>query len=245
MKLLYLDESGDHNLEKIDPTYSVFVLGGIIVERTYARTILEPSVRNFKRKWFSTDQIVLYSTDIARARNGFERLRDPSFRHEFMAALSALMTELDYQVVACLVHKEKPGHKLRDPSGDLYGYGLEVVADRFCHVVGEEPDSGLIYAEKRRPDLDFALDIAWERLSVRGTHALNKQRRGMINERICGLSLKAKGVNLAGLQLADLVVSVIGRHASGLETHDNWDIVRSKSWSVDGRIEGYGLVTLP
>jgi hypothetical protein len=80
---------------------------------------------------------------------------------------------------------------------------------------------------------------------VRGTYDLNKQRWGLINERICGLSLKAKGVNLPGLQLADLVVSVIGRHASGLETHDNWEIVRSKLWSVDGQIEGYGLVTLP
>ena len=31
-KILYLDESGDHGLAKIDPLYAVFVLGGIIVE---------------------------------------------------------------------------------------------------------------------------------------------------------------------------------------------------------------------
>ena len=31
MKVLFLDESGDHSLAKIDPQYPLFVLGGIIV----------------------------------------------------------------------------------------------------------------------------------------------------------------------------------------------------------------------
>lgn len=33
MKVLYLDESGDHSLEVVDPQYPVFVLGGIIAEK--------------------------------------------------------------------------------------------------------------------------------------------------------------------------------------------------------------------
>jgi hypothetical protein len=60
---MYLDESGDHTLAKIDPTYPVFVLGGIIVDRTYARTVLEPRVRAFKANWFGSHSIVLHSTD--------------------------------------------------------------------------------------------------------------------------------------------------------------------------------------
>lgn len=36
MKVLFLDESGDHNLSLIDPQYPVFVLGGAIVEKEYA-----------------------------------------------------------------------------------------------------------------------------------------------------------------------------------------------------------------
>ena len=31
MKVLFLDESGDHNLAVIDPQYPLFVLGGVIV----------------------------------------------------------------------------------------------------------------------------------------------------------------------------------------------------------------------
>ncbi|MBA7700163.1 hypothetical protein ES703_108872 [subsurface metagenome] len=36
MKILFLDESGDHNLSIIDPQYPLFVLGGVIVDMDYA-----------------------------------------------------------------------------------------------------------------------------------------------------------------------------------------------------------------
>lgn len=120
------------------------------------------------------------------------------------------------------------------------------MVERFCFEIGDTIDGGIIYAEKRRPDLDHGLDVAWERLRINGTYELNTHRQGQIDERIIGLNLKAKSLNIAGLQLADLVVSPIGRHAMGLNTHDNWDIISSKMCrDRQGRIEGYGLVVLP
>ncbi|MHB8782940.1 MAG: DUF3800 domain-containing protein [Desulfobacteria bacterium] len=38
MKILFLDESGDHNLSVIDPQYPLFVLGGVIVDKDYAES---------------------------------------------------------------------------------------------------------------------------------------------------------------------------------------------------------------
>ena len=35
MKIMFLDESGDHNLEKIDQQYPVFVLAGAIFDNSY------------------------------------------------------------------------------------------------------------------------------------------------------------------------------------------------------------------
>ncbi len=247
MKVLYLDESGDHDLVKIDPTYSVFVIGGIIVDRTYARTVMEPKVREFKLEWFGVEEIILHSVDIARAKKGFERLRsDRVFREAFLTALSELMQELDYQVVACVIHKDRHVAKYGKRALDPYGVGLEIVVERFCFEVGDTTDGGIIYAEKRRADLDHGLDVAWERLRANGTYRLNKHRLGQIDERIIGLSLKAKSVNIAGLQLADLVISPVARNQMGLYTHDNWDIVKSKMCKDRfGRVEGYGLVVLP
>jgi Trm5-related predicted tRNA methylase len=52
MKLLFLDESGDHSLDKIDPQYPVFVLGGIIVDEEYAKGELTQRVQKFKQDLF-------------------------------------------------------------------------------------------------------------------------------------------------------------------------------------------------
>lgn len=229
MKILYLDESGDHDLVKFKPDNSIFVLGGIIVDRTYDRTLLEPTVRAFKRQWFSREDIILHTADIDHAKKGFERLRqDPSFRQDFMTALSEMMSSLDYKVVACVILKDKHVAKYGQRARDPYDFGLTVVVERFCFEIGDVEDGGLIYAERRRDDLDLALDVAWERLRVEGTYQLNKHQLGQLDKRIIGLNLKAKSVNITGLQLADLVISPVRRHFMGRNTHDNWDIVKSK-----------------
>ena len=59
----------------------------------------------------------------------------------------------------------------------------------------------------------------------------------------CGL--KDKRLNIGGLQLADLVVSPIGRAMLGKPTHEDWEIVKSKFRRGPRGYEGYGLVILP
>ena len=71
MKILFLDESGDHNLSIIDPQYPLFVLGGVIVDKKYAENQLTESVNKFKKDMFGTQDIILHTADISRNRNGF------------------------------------------------------------------------------------------------------------------------------------------------------------------------------
>lgn len=123
-------------------------------------------------------------------------------------------------------------------------YGLEVLVERFCHEVGEVLEGGIIYAEKRDRTLDDQLERAWIRLQDRGaTHVSSKK----INDRIVDLSLRDKRLNIAGLQLADLVVSPIGRAVIGKPGREDWKIVESKfrRLSPSGSYHGCGLVVLP
>lgn len=102
MKALFLDESGDHNLTAIDPTYPVFVLGGVIVDHEYADGELTDRVRQFKRDLFGRDDIIPHTGDLARNRNGFERMKEPDFRQRVYDGLNELMRTLEYKVVACV-----------------------------------------------------------------------------------------------------------------------------------------------
>lgn len=80
MKILFLDESGDHNLSIIDPQYPVFVLGGVIVDQHYAESEMAERVAEFKRRVFGRDDIVLHTAEIVRNQGPFAGLIDRAFR---------------------------------------------------------------------------------------------------------------------------------------------------------------------
>jgi hypothetical protein len=245
VKLLYLDESGDHNLNKIDPKYPVFVLGGVIVDRAYARTVMQPRVRQLKLDFFGDPGIILHTNDILRARNGFEALTNPVIRQAFYEALNSLMRELEYKVVACVINKERLVKQYGKNADDPYLYSLEVLVERFCKELGECTDGGIIYAEKRGEPLDHDLNLAWEKLRSHGG-GTGYAGSTMIDERICELVVKDKRLSIAGLQLADLVIGPIARKGAWLPVGEDWDIVRSKfRRSASGKARGYGLVYLP
>jgi hypothetical protein len=239
---MFLDESGNHDLERINAQYPVFVLGGVIADRTYARAVIEPRVRQFKQELFGRDDIVLHTAEIARKKNAFECLKDPNLNDRFLRELTGMMQELEYQVVACVInmdrHVAKYGPRVHDP----YHFSLGVLVERFVLEIGSVLNGGVIWAEKRRPDLDHALEQNWQLLRLRGTDYVSAQD---IDERIVDLSLKDKKLNIAGMQLADLVVSPIGRTIIGKRTHADWRVVESKFRRVAGTYEGCGLVVLP
>ncbi|MFP4002576.1 MAG: DUF3800 domain-containing protein, partial [Alphaproteobacteria bacterium] len=106
MKVLFLDESGDHNLSLVDSQYPIFVLGGVILDSAYAEGPLTDALNDFKDDVFGRTDIILHTADIARNRNGFERLKEPDFRRYFYDRLNALMSDLQYSVVACVIRKD-------------------------------------------------------------------------------------------------------------------------------------------
>lgn len=243
MKVLYLDESGDHNLTFIDPDFPVFVLGGVIVEQDYAEGTLTRALDSFKREMFGTPDIVLHTADIVRNRNGFEGLLDKRFRARFYQRLNDLMRDLDYTVVACAVLKREYVECFGQFAKDPYILCLEETARVFRLEIGNVHHGGVIVAEKRWDQLDNRLSVAWSSLSTLG--AFNLRSRSVV-QRVEGLELRSKKDNLAGLQLADLVVTPIARHILGKMDKEDWHIIDEKiRKDRGGGAHGYGLKVFP
>jgi hypothetical protein len=164
-------------------------------------------------------------------------------RGRFYAALNALMRDLQYTVVACAIRKDQHLSRYGVAALDPYMLSLHVLVERFCFDGGNVRGGGVIVAERRDPTLDRELDLAWLNLKIQGTRFMQAKA---VDDRVVGLNLRAKSDNSAGLQLADLVVSPIGRHVLGKPAKDDWTVVREKfPRSLKGRIEGFGLVVLP
>ena len=212
MKIMFLDESGDHNLAVIDPQYPLFILGGVIMDMDYAEGPLTTGLNDFKREMFGHTDIVLHTADITRNRNGFESLKDPAFRCKFYRRLNSLMRGLCYSVVACAIRKDHHLGRYGVAALDPYLLSLDILVERFCFDIDQGSTSGVIIAEKRNPTLDRQLELAWLNLKIQGTQY---RRATAIQDRIFALNIRAKKDNIAGLQLADLVVSPIGRHVLG------------------------------
>ncbi|MCK4394576.1 DUF3800 domain-containing protein [Candidatus Bipolaricaulota bacterium] len=243
MKVLFLDESGDHNLSVIDLQYPLFVLGGVIVDKDYAEEELTEAVQEFKRRLFGRDDLILHTADITRNRNGFEQMKNSAFRRRFYDELNALMRSLHFTVVACAIRKEAHLSRYGVAALDPYLLSLDILIERFCMEIGDVEDGGVIVAERRGPTLDRGLELAWLNLKIQGTQFMQASE---IEKRILALNLRPKSDNLAGLQLADLVVTPIGRHLLGKLVKEDFRIVESKfRRNREGKYEGYGLIVLP
>ena len=106
MHHLFLNESGNHSLSAFEPTYPVFVLGGVIIHEADLQ-VVNASVRAFKQDTLGDDSVVLHTADIARNRRGFERLADSTVRCRFYSGLNSLMTALHFTVIACAIDKPR------------------------------------------------------------------------------------------------------------------------------------------
>ena len=119
---------------------------------------------------------------------------------------------MDYTVVACAIRKYDHFRHYGAAAIDLYRISLHKLAELFCDEIGEVRNGGMIVAESRDATLDQDLKYTWSSLRRPGAGYSGAE---MIRDRISSLTLYAKKENIAGLQLADLVVSPIGRHIVG------------------------------
>lgn len=248
MKVMFLDESGDHNLnpKKINPNYPIFALGGVIVDRKYVREVIGPEMRAFKQRHFEREDIVLHTVEMGKARGDYGFLQNPLNRDRFYTELNDLLSQWDYKVVVCTLHKQRFVQKYSNPA-DPYHYSLEILIDRFCLDLSTATDEGFICAEMRNPGVDKELMRAWEKLKTEGW-GTGYTRSKTIEEKIVGFELQDKNPHLYGLQLADLVVTPAARHVAGQPPKPHqvqWSVVENKLRRVGGTYRGMGLITRP
>lgn len=150
---------------------------------------------------------------------------------------------LYYSVVACAIRKDEYLAANGGDSRDPYLLSLEVLVNSLCGHIGDAEDAAIIVAEKQGRLLDRQLQLAWLRLRTHGTHHVHCSQ---VQRRVSTLVLKSKSDNIAGLQLADLVVSPIGRSVLGKTAHEDFQIVQRKLLrDSEGSPSDAALVILP
>jgi hypothetical protein len=242
-KILFLDESGDHNLRVIDPKYPIFVLAGAIFESAYYEGQVKTRIARFKKKLFGTEDLILHTADMYRNRGGFGALKEALFRDIFYTELNRLIEKLDFSIVASGIHKSKHFERYGISAIDPYLLSLEFIVERFVFLLDEAESKGMIVAESRGVQLDNQLELAWLNLKIQGTRFLQPSR---ITATITDFKIVKKSEGVVGLEIADLVVSPIGRSIMKKETKEDFQLVKKKFLrNSSGHIRGHGLIVFP
>lgn len=218
------------------------------MDEEYHRTVATERLEAFKSRLFGNRNIILHTADFTRNKSGFEEMSNHEFRRNCFNALQDLIAGLKLKIVACVIKKHDHLQKYGLNALDPYLLSLSILVERFIFECGSA--GGTMVAEARNPTLNNALDLAFLDSKIRGTAFISATK---VQERIHNFAIRSKRDNVAGLQIADVVATPIGRRAIGKATYahycaegDFFSILRPKfrqSW--DGKIEGIGLVILP
>lgn len=163
---------------------------------------------------FGRDDFILHTADIVRRRGVFRKLTDKAVRERFYTETNRLMDELDYMVIACVIKKNEHLAQYGLAAMDPYMLSLRILVERFVYEIQGRggSSSGHIIAESRDETLDNELRLAWMDLRTSGTEFLSATE---VRRRIAELHIrdKNKNKNMAGIQIADLIVSPITLHS--------------------------------
>ena len=76
---LYIDECGDHQLEKYNPNFPIFTLCGVLLPGDKL-ALLEKAVNSFKREFFNDESVIIHSRDIRKQEKAYSILQFPEIR---------------------------------------------------------------------------------------------------------------------------------------------------------------------
>jgi len=222
--VIYVDESGDHSLTKIDDKYPVFVLCLCLFnKRTYIRNIV-PSLQQFKFNWFGHDAVILHEREIRKREDNFVILNNEIRYNDFIVELSEIIRNARFKIFATAIDKNKlkteylfqdnPYHTALTISVDnIYGY----LKSKRQH----EKITTFIF-ERRGPKEDAELELEFRRI----TDGYNRNRIKIPNFEIRFVDKKA---NCSGMQIADLTARPIGlRIIKPDQNNMAFDIIENK-----------------
>lgn len=202
--IFYADESGDHSLTSIDPTYPVFALALCAFRKaTYCSRVV-PAFQKLKFKYFGHDSIVLHEHEIRKQKNDFRILVDQITREKFMVDLSNCLESSPFHIFATVIHKNETANDFFPENP--YAVSLKISLQHaylFLKRRREENKRTHFIFEKRGHKEDKELELEFRRI-VAGANDLQMQFPSFL------IHFSDKRTNSTGMQIADLTARPLG-----------------------------------
>lgn len=240
--VVYVDESGDHSLESVDPQYPVFVLAFCVFQKNYYAHTVVPSVEAFKFKHFGHDLVVLHETDIRKERSVF-RFTSRQHKDAFLEELTDIIDSNNFILIGCVIDKARLRERGENPYHLALGFCLETLYELMQEKHQEVLPTHVVFECRGRKE-DAELELEFRRVCS----GANRFSRMLPFEAV----FADKKANSSGLQLADLVARPIGLSVVRPEQANRaFEVLKTKFFCSGGRrkvgtgFEGWGLKIHP
>jgi hypothetical protein len=254
---LFIDEFGHHDMKSSDdPNQRYLGLSGVIMRVSYAEGRFAERLAGIKQEVFGRSDFSLHRREILDAKTQpFARLRDHTLRKKFDAFIFDLIETATYRVVTVIIDKKEHRERYAVWHFQPYHYCLTVLLERYALFLSTQNDIGDVMAESREKKDNKRLSRAYQYLYRNGTDnvAATFFQRWLSTTEI---KIKRKTDNVAGLQLADLIVNpscrelICAREGTLMTADFSKKVVeilyREKyRRSSSGKVAGWGTKWLP
>lgn len=103
--IAYVDESGDHGMETIDPQYPLFVLAFCVFHKRHYSEHVVPTLEKFKFNHFGHDQVILHEHEIRKEKGQFNIFRSPEQKRQFLYELTQIIEHSNFILICCVIDK--------------------------------------------------------------------------------------------------------------------------------------------
>ena len=239
---LFIDECGDHQLEKFNPSFPIFTLCGILVHQDKLEA-LEASVNSLKREFFNDETVIIHSRDIRKQEKAYSILQYPDIRKRFYDCINSILGQQGIYVIVCCSILKEPFIERFSRGEDVYGLSVKYLIERAIFCMDDNVTDGTldIIIERRGVKQDRMLLNYYNRLRAIGTKWITTDR---METRLGRFSFRYKKENIIGLQLADLIAYPITKHVLDPRApNPAYDIIRNKIYSYKGAL--FGMKGIP
>ena len=239
--IVYVDESGDANLDKINQNFPAFVLTFCIFKKIDYSNQAIPKLNQLKFKYFGHDMVVLHERDINKRTGAFSAMGQKT-RTDFLNELTGVIDNAEMTIIAIVIKKNELKIHIdcqNEPYALAMKYGLERLF-LFLQDQGTEQHIKKTYVvcESRGKKEDRKLEMAFHQIC----DGFNHLGRPLNFEVI----FAAKAANSTGLQIADLTARPIGLYVLKPEQPNRtYEILEKKFRTENGNFLGIGLKVVP
>lgn len=205
---------------------------------------MKECLNNVKQYFWGDKEVIFHSRDIRKCNKEFSVLLDLEVKRQFYQRLNNCLKTGSYRIISAVIDKRRHVQTYGRIADNPYEIALSFIIERSIFLLDEvkaDPKTIKIVIEKRGKKEDQQLASHFEKIKVRGTGFVSRER---IQQYDIKIEFKDKKENINGLQVSDLIAYPISNYIMYPErANPAFDLIADKFYLKGGK--RYGLKKFP